>query len=78
MRRPPPAAAVVLDWLRARRDVSDVGLWGRSMGAVTALLYSCRDPRMAGMVLDSPFSRLMDLMAEIVRDTGLPIPKVGR
>jgi len=32
----------------------------------------------AGMVLDSPFSRLTDLMSEIVKDTGLPIPKVGR
>ena len=33
--------------------VSVIGLWGRSMGAVTALLHSSRDPSIAAMVLDS-------------------------
>lgn len=31
-------------------STSTIGLWGRSMGAVTALLYSQRDPSVAGMV----------------------------
>lgn len=31
-------------------STSTIGLWGRSMGAVTALLYSQRDPGIAGMV----------------------------
>ena len=38
------------------------------MGAVTALLYSQRDPSVAGMVLDSPFSRLTALMLELASD----------
>ncbi|WIA34398.1 hypothetical protein OEZ86_012734 [Tetradesmus obliquus] len=68
--------AVVIDHLRTQGGVSSIGLWGRSMGAVTALLYSARDPDIAGMVLDSPFSRLTDLMLEIVVSQRLPIPKV--
>ena len=45
------------------------------MGAVTALLYSQRDPSVAGMVLDSPFSRLTALMLELASDQQLRVPK---
>lgn len=57
--------------------VSTIGLWGRSMGAVTALLYSHRDPSIAGVVADSPFSQLKDLMLEIAtnKEQGLSIPR---
>ena len=41
---------VAVAHLRATGNVSTIGLWGRSMGAVTALLYSQRDPSIAGMV----------------------------
>lgn len=43
------------------------------MGAVTALLYSERDPSVAGIVLDSPFSRLTDLMRELVEEQRIPL-----
>ena len=42
------AAAVA--HLRTLEYVSTIGLWGRSMGAVTALLYAQRDPSIAGVV----------------------------
>ena len=42
------AAAVA--HLRAAQPHAAIGLWGRSMGAVTALLYSQRDPSIAGVV----------------------------
>eukprot|EP00198_Chlamydomonas_reinhardtii_P001120 XP_001690455.1 predicted protein [Chlamydomonas reinhardtii] len=64
-----------VEHLRGSGRVSTLGLWGRSMGAVTALLYAQRDPSIAGMVLDSPFSRLTDLMMEIVAEQRLPIPR---
>ncbi|KAK9805218.1 hypothetical protein WJX72_006872 [[Myrmecia] bisecta] len=64
-----------VDHLRRTGSATTIGLWGRSMGAVTALLYSQRDPSIAGMVLDSPFSRLTDLMMELVEEQKLPIPK---
>ena len=41
---------VAVDHIRQEGLTSTVGLWGRSMGAVTALLYSQRDPSIAGVV----------------------------
>ena len=38
--------------------VSTIALWGRSMGAATALMHGERDPSIAGMVLDSAFADL--------------------
>ncbi|KAK9933514.1 hypothetical protein M0R45_020711 [Rubus argutus] len=39
----------VVDYLRADGNVSLIGLWGRSMGAVTSLLYGAEDPSIAGV-----------------------------
>lgn len=66
---------IAIEHLRSDRQTSTIALWGRSMGAVTALMYSRRDPTIAGMVLDSPFSKLNDLMLELVRDQQIPIPR---
>lgn len=57
--------AKIVEYLRENRNVSTIGLWGRSMGAVTALLHGDRDPSIAGMVLDSPFSNLRTLCDEL-------------
>ena len=59
--------AIIVEYLRKERRVNTVGLWGRSMGATTALLYADRDPSIAGMVLDSPFSKLSDLVDELAK-----------
>eukprot|EP00434_Breviolum_minutum_P035706 symbB.v1.2.031617.t1/scaffold3689.1/size51974/4 len=58
--------AVVVDHLRESNCVTCIGLWGRSMGASTALLHADRDPSIAGLVLDSPFSDLKVLCEELV------------
>jgi pimeloyl-ACP methyl ester carboxylesterase len=57
---------IVIDHLR-KQGVSNIGLWGRSMGAVTALLYSERDLSLFGIVLDSPFSDLKLLVKDLAR-----------
>lgn len=67
----------VVAHLRATDVVSTIALWGRSMGAVTALLHGDRDPSIAGMILDSPFSDLALLCEEMVdkaRDQGITVP----
>ena len=43
---------VAIEHLRKEGRTSTIALWGRSMGAVTAILYSHRDPTIAGMVGD--------------------------
>lgn len=64
---------MVINYLRETKKVSTIGLWGRSMGAVTALMYADRDPSVAGLVLDSPFSNLEDLSKELAsRHSNIP------
>ena len=57
-----------INYLRKTNKVSTIGLWGRSMGAVTAIMYGDRDPSIAGMVLDSAFASLKELIEELVKD----------
>ncbi|KAJ0988172.1 hypothetical protein J5N97_006528 [Dioscorea zingiberensis] len=66
---------IVVSHLRSNKQISCIGLWGRSMGAVTSLLYGAEDPSIAGMVLDSAFSNLFDLMMELVDVYKIRLPK---
>ncbi|KAF9588223.1 hypothetical protein IFM89_008431 [Coptis chinensis] len=66
---------VVVSYLRNNKQISCIGLWGRSMGAVTSLLYGADDSSIAGMVLDSAFSNLFDLMMELVDVYKIRLPK---
>jgi len=58
--------AKVIEYLRGSGRVSTIALWGRSMGAATALLHGHRDPSIAAMVLDSPFASLEQVVRELV------------
>lgn len=66
--------AAVVAHLRENPSVSTIGLWGRSMGAATALLHGDRDPSIAAMVVDSPFSSLTKLAHELVGQFAPHIP----
>jgi alpha-beta hydrolase superfamily lysophospholipase len=58
---------MIINHLRSTDRVSLIGLWGRSMGAVTSILQASRDPTIAGIVLDSPFYNLNKLALELVK-----------
>lgn len=49
-------------------------LWGRSMGAATAILYAAKYQDIDGLILDSPFSDLEQLIMEIA-DTQISLPQ---
>eukprot|EP00549_Striatella_unipunctata_P004205 CAMPEP_0118698022 /NCGR_PEP_ID=MMETSP0800-20121206/14924_1 /TAXON_ID=210618 ORGANISM="Striatella unipunctata, Strain CCMP2910" /NCGR_SAMPLE_ID=MMETSP0800 /ASSEMBLY_ACC=CAM_ASM_000638 /LENGTH=491 /DNA_ID=CAMNT_0006597705 /DNA_START=101 /DNA_END=1576 /DNA_ORIENTATION=+ len=69
----------VIAHLRATNVVSTIALWGRSMGAATALMHGDRDPSIACMILDSPFADLTQLCEEMVekgREQGINVPNV--
>lgn len=67
---------IVVDFLRKQKTkVSTIGLWGRSMGAVTALMYAEKDLSIGGMVLDSPFSDLKVLVKDLAK-THSNVPSV--
>ena len=57
----------IIKFLRKSNKVSTIGIWGRSMGAVTALLYGYTDPSIAGLVLDSAFASLKILINELAK-----------
>ena len=65
---------IVVEYLRNTGRVSTIALWGRSMGAVTALLYADSDPSIAGIVLDSPFSSMSKLTNELFEKYSSGIP----
>jgi len=58
--------ASVIDYLRESDRTSAIGLFGRSMGAVTALLHCDRDPSIGAIVCDSPFCDLKGLAEELI------------
>ena len=67
----------MIEHLRGLGNTSTIALWGRSMGAATALLHGERDPSIAGMILDSAFADLQLLAEEMVekgRQNGLFAP----
>lgn len=59
--------AVVLDYLRSENADRPIGLWGRGMGAVAALLHMKEDAGIAAAVLDSPYKSLPDLSKELAK-----------
>jgi hypothetical protein len=66
----------VIDYLRATGTVSLIGLWGRSMGAATALMHGHRDNTIAAMILDSSFASLEMLVYELYKRAELKyVPK---
>jgi len=56
---------VALRYLRKSGTVSNIGLWGRSMGAATAILRAAKDHCLKACVLDSPFTDLRTVAREL-------------
>lgn len=56
----------VIDYIHKYLKTSHIGIWGRSMGAVSALLYSSQHKTADFLVLESPFASLRTLCVELV------------
>lgn len=70
--------AACVKYIRKTGDASTINLWGRSMGAVAALLFAQSEPgAVSAMVVDSPFSSLPLLATELVEDGKLGVPKIA-
>lgn len=71
---------VILKWLEEQKGFRRFYLWGRSMGAVTAIYYAAKilnppNPRIFkvdGIVLDSPYSDLRELIADQLAEYSVP------
>lgn len=62
----------VVRWIQ-KHSREKIYLWGRSMGAVTALLYQQKYGRSSALVLDSPFHSLREIfVSQFASLTRLP------
>eukprot|EP01156_Anaeramoeba_ignava_P007606 Anaeramoba_ignava/a352826_35.p1 GENE.a352826_35~~a352826_35.p1 ORF type:complete len:351 (-),score=104.71 a352826_35:43-1065(-) len=68
--------AIVQFLRRKSLNISSIGIWGRSMGAVSTVLYCATDPTISAVILDSPFSDLNQLINELVELSPVKIPKL--
>ena len=59
---------VVVDFVKKLPNVSKIGLWGRSMGAATALMYAFRDKRISCMFIDSSFMEFKLLAQQLCKN----------
>ena len=58
---------VIVNFVEKFPGVGNIGIWGRSMGAATALMYSHTDRRIKAMCVDSPFAVFKDLAIKLCR-----------
>ena len=59
---------VIIDFISKYPGVGKIGLWGRSMGAATTMIYAHKDEeRIKCIVMDSPFADFSKLAKELVK-----------
>lgn len=56
----------VIDYIKSTKKASGIGLWGRSMGAASCILYAGCDPEIGFLILDSPFTSLKDVSEQLI------------
>lgn len=66
---------IVLQHLRVDKRVSQIGLWGRSMGATTSILRLKVDHDIAACILDSAFRDLRTVADELVNRGRMRVPQ---
>ena len=69
----------VVRYLLKLGTTTRIALWGRQLGAATALSYASRDPRVACLVLDTPYSSLddqMDMVVAAAQKEGMSVPGI--
>lgn len=55
--------AKMIEYVTTKKGVTDIALWGRSMGAVASIIYCSRNKKsIVACIYDSPFSTLKKLI----------------
>ena len=58
---------IIVDYVEKQPGVGNIGIWGRSMGAATALMYSYNDERIKAQCVDSPFADFRELSIQLCK-----------
>lgn len=61
-----------ISFIRAKFGIGRIALWGRSMGAATTFYADREEPTIAGIVCDSPFASLPQLIRELAGTIHVP------
>ena len=56
---------IIVDYVEKYPGTGNIGLWGRSMGAATSLMYASKDKRIKAICVDSPFADFKRLAKEM-------------
>ena len=56
---------IIIDYIEKYPGTGNIGLWGRSMGAATSLMYASKDKRIKAICVDSPFADFKRLAKEM-------------
>ncbi|EAX93535.1 Clan SC, family S9, unassigned serine peptidase [Trichomonas vaginalis G3] len=62
----------VIDQVRATFKCTKYALWGRSMGAATALLYAAKYHDVSSIIADSAFISITDLCRSVAKSKNIP------
>ena len=57
---------IIINFIEKIQGVGRIGIWGRSMGAATTMIYAHRDMRVKAICLDSPFADFFRLAKELI------------
>ena len=57
---------ILVDFIEKIPGVGSIGIWGRSMGAATTMIYSHKDKRIKAICMDSPFADFSLLAKDLV------------
>lgn len=56
----------VIQYVKNSKKASCIGLWGRSMGAASCILYASCDAHISFLILDSPFTSLKEVSEQLI------------
>ena len=57
--------AIIVDFIETIPGLGNIGIWGRSMGTATGLLYTHKEPRIKAICLDLHFADFRKLVKEL-------------
>eukprot|EP00668_Euglena_longa_P006164 GGOE01007308.1.p1 GENE.GGOE01007308.1~~GGOE01007308.1.p1 ORF type:complete len:605 (+),score=194.89 GGOE01007308.1:64-1878(+) len=67
----------VVNYLEGTTRVSRIGVWGRSMGAATAIMYAAVHTTVSAICCDSPFASLYQVMVDLVKTRKKWVPEAA-
>eukprot|EP00945_MAST-04E_sp_MAST-4E-sp1_P000947 g947.t1 len=69
----------IVQHLNKKMGIKKIALWGRNLGAATAILYASKDKRIKALILDTPYATFEQTLQEGVKyaaRVGVTVPRI--